>query len=474
MIEAQSPAIGQATESCPVRHWALMAPERIAIHAPTPQGRPLDYRQLDLRLNALCRQLESAGLQAGDRLAAVVRGAEADVLLAWACIRSQIVFCPLNPAFPLPKQAELASQLAVAAFWSETAIPDGPWQGLRLDFGAELDQGQRPLPLAPEQPSNMILTSGSSGTPKAVVHRLANHLASARGSGALIPLDEACGWLLSLPLFHVGGYAILFRVFLAGAALVLDDRSRPLKERLEQQPITHLSLVPTQLWRLLAQGFDPTRTRLRELLLGGAAIPEPLVSRLRALGLTPKVSYGLSEMGSQVCTGQPAGAGVVGRPLPGREICIQQGEICVRGATLFAGYFKAGELERPLDAEGWFHTRDKGHLTPDGALVVEGRLDNLFISGGENIQPETIEQRLVDHPAVAQALVVPIPDEQWGQRPAAFVDWHGEALPPAELAAWIRQSLPGFMVPDRWLPWPDLGGNLKPSRTRLATLAAAS
>lgn len=468
MIEAQSLS-GQASEPCPVRHWARLAPERIAIHGNAPLG----YRQLDARLNALCQQLESAGLSAGDRLVAVVRGAQADVLIAWACVRSGIVFCPLNPAFPLPKQAELATQLAVAAFWSTGEIPDGPWQPLRLDAEAELTARDEPWPLDPPRLNNMILTSGSSGTPKAVVHRLANHLASARGSATLIPLDEACGWLLSLPLFHVGGYAILFRVFLAGASLVLDDRSQPLKTRLASQPVTHLSLVPTQLWRLLAQGFDPTKTRLRELLLGGAAIPEPLVSRLKGLGITPKVSYGLSEMGSQVCTGQPTGAGVVGSPLPGREVCIRQGEICVRGATLFAGYFKAGQLARPLDEEGWFHTRDKGHFTPAGELVVEGRLDNLFISGGENIQPEAIEQRLVDHPAVAQALVVPIPSDEWGQRPAAFIDWHGEPVSHAELTTWIRAALPGYMVPDRWLPWPDLGGSLKPSRTRLATLAAS-
>ncbi|WP_404837646.1 AMP-binding protein [Aeromonas media] len=449
--------------ACPVRHWAQTAPERTAIHGDTS----LSYQQLDARLNALCDQLELAGLKAGDRLAAVVRGALEDVLLAWACVRSGLVFCPLNPAFPLPRQAELAAQLDACAFWSAGETPVGSGLPLRLDFTRELP-AEGDYPLVPDQQSNMILTSGSSGSPKAVVHRLANHLASARGSASLIPLDGDCGWLLSLPLFHVGGYAILFRVFLAGASLVLDDRTQPLKERLEDQPITHLSLVPTQLWRLLAQGFDPARTRLRELLLGGAAIPEPLVNQLKALGFTPKSSYGLSEMASQVCTGQPAGAGVVGRPLPGREVCIRQGEICVRGDTLFAGYFQAGALVLPLDEEGWFHTRDKGHFTQDGELVVEGRLDNLFISGGENIQPEIIEQRLVDHGAVAQALVVPIPSAQWGQRPAAFIDWHGEPVPHAELAVWIRATLPGFMVPDRWLPWPDLGGSLKPSRTLLA------
>ena len=446
-----------------MRHWARIVPARIAIRG----QQPLDYGGLDARLNHLCRQLAQAGLASGDRLAAVVRGAQEDVLLAWACVRSGLVFCPLNPAFPLPRQADLAAQLDACAFWSAGEVPAGNWLPLQLDFTGELPASEEAWPLEPARPSNMILTSGSSGAPKAVVHRLTNHLASALGSASRIPLTPGDGWLLSLPLFHVGGYAILFRVFLAGVTLVLDDRSQPLKARLERLPITHLSLVPTQLWRLLAQGFEPSRTRVRELLLGGAAIPGPLIDRLTAMGLVPKVSYGLSEMGSQVCTGQPAGAGVVGHPLPGREVCIRQGEICVRGDTLFAGYFKEGELVRPLDEEGWFHTRDKGRLTAEGDLVVEGRLDNLFISGGENIQPETIEQRLVDHPAVAQALVVPVPSDEWGQRPAAFVDWHGEPVPHAELAAWIRAALPGFMVPDRWLPWPDLGGSLKPSRTLL-------
>ncbi|MGL4507444.1 MAG: AMP-binding enzyme, partial [Aeromonas sobria] len=175
-------------------------------------------------------------------------------------------------------------------------------------------------------------------------------------------------------------------------------------------------------------------------------------------------SYGLSEMGSQVCTAVPGDAGVVGLPLPGREVCIREQEICVRGATLFAGYYRDGELDLPLDGEGWFHTRDKGRFSAAGELLVEGRLDNLFLSGGENIQPETIDQRLVDHPAVAQALVVPVPSDEWGQRPAAFIDWHGEPVPYPELAAWIRSTLPGFMVPDQWHPWPDLGGNLKPQR----------
>lgn len=127
-------------EPCPVRHWAHISPQRIAIHTDSP----LSYQQLDARLNSLCQQLALAGLKAGDRLAAVVRGALPDVLLAWACVRSGIVFCPLNPAFPLTRQAELAQQLDVAAFWSAGEIPAGSGCPLRLDFDTELAAADQP------------------------------------------------------------------------------------------------------------------------------------------------------------------------------------------------------------------------------------------------------------------------------------------------------------------------------------------
>lgn len=455
------------TEICPIHFWAMTAPTRTAIRGPNGC---LDYRTLDRRLAGLCEQLSVAGLRPGDRLAATTCGTLEDVLLAWACIRSAIVFCPLNPAFPLSRQEAMAKRMKVVGFRSQDEVPDGRWQSLRLDFTREARVDDR-LELSPNQPCNTILTSGSSGHPKVVLHCLGNHLASARGSASLIPLDPECSWLLSLPLFHVGGYAILFRVFLAGASLVLDERDRPLKTRLEQQPITHLSLIPTQLWRLLGEGFEPCHTQLRELLLGGAAIPSPLVAQLRERGLVAKVSYGLSEMASQVCTGVPSGPGVVGRPLPGREVKIEHGEILVRGETLFDGYDEGERIDPARDPEGWFHTSDKGYFIEGKELVVEGRLDNRFISGGENIQPEAIEQRLVDHFSVSQAIVVPIANQEWGQRPVAFIDWRAKPVPYATLEAWLRETLPGFMVPDYWLDWPYQDQSLKPSRQRLATLA---
>ena len=460
-------------DTCPIHYWAKETPEKIAIEAGSVK---LSYRTLNRRVACLAQQLARKGFVPGDRLVVPAKGSLESLLLAWACLRAGVVFCPLNPAFPVAQQLGLAKRLQAGRVCQTESDTDYSSQltssqltPITLDFLAEVGAGEPPA-LDGSQLCNTIFTSGSSGTPKAVLHRVANHLASARGSASFIPVDQNSGWLLSLPLFHIGGYAIPFRVFLAGGRVILDDEPHTLPARLEQQSITHLSLVPTQLWRLLKAGFTLKHTQLRELLLGGAAIPAPLVAKMTSLGLTPKVSYGLSEMASQVCTGIPTAPGVVGRPLPGREVRVVEGEIQVRGETLFCGYLNDGVVDSALNDEGWFATRDKGLFTSEGSLVVEGRLDNGFISGGENIQPEAIEQCLVDHPGVAQALVVQVPHSEWGERPVAFIDWHGEAVTEQALSAWVREALPGFMVPDAWLAWPP-GVGFKPSRRQFAELA---
>lgn len=457
-------------DTCPIHYWAKETPEHIAVDAGSVR---LSYRTINRRVASLTQQLAREGFVPGDRLVVPAKSSLESLLLVWACLRAGVIFCPLNPAFPIAQQFNLAKRLQASRVCQTESDHHYPAEltQVTLDFLAETDAGEPPV-LEGSQLCNTIFTSGSSGTPKAVLHRVGNHLASARGSASFIPVDQNSGWLLSLPLFHIGGYAISFRVFLAGGRVILDDAPDTLAARLEQQAISHLSLVPTQLWRLLQAGFTPKRTQLRELLLGGAAIPAPLVARMTSLGLMPKVSYGLSEMASQVCTGVPTAPGVVGKPLPGREVRIVDGEIQLRGETLFCGYLNGGEVDPTLNAEGWFATRDKGHFNAEGALVVEGRLDNGFISGGENIQPESIEQRLVDHPGIAQALVVAVPHPEWGERPVAFIDWHGEATTGQMLSTWVREALPGFMVPDAWLAWPP-GVGFKPSRKQFAELAQA-
>ncbi|GAA4495200.1 2-succinylbenzoate--CoA ligase [Pseudaeromonas paramecii] len=453
---------------CPIRQHASQHPEQPALYL---DGQPVSYGELDQRLNALGQQLDAAGLLAGDALGLIARNGLPTLLLIWAALRRQLILCPLNPALPEASQQTWCQRLAIQALWREAGPLAGHWQNLTPNWQARSPQGAARLD--PAALCNKLLTSGSSGQAKVVVHRLAQHLANAQGSRQQIPLTRGDGWLLSLPLYHVGGFAIPLRCFAAGATLVLPDAKLPLKDQLRRDPISHLSLVPTQLWRLLAApDFRLSQTRLRVLLLGGAPIPQALVAACQAQGLSPLVSYGLSEMGSQVCT-RVCGSDsqVVGRPLPGREVCLQAGEICVRGETLFAGYETEDGLALPLDPAGWFHTRDKGEWTVDGELKVCGRLDNQFVCGGENIQPEQIEAALLEHPDVAQALVVPLADAQWGHRPVAFIQWHSGAAVD-DLEAWLRQRLPGYLVPRHWLAWPAQEDGLKPSRREFAALAA--
>ncbi len=446
--------------TCPIRLYAQQQSARPAL---SYAGLTLSYQQLDARLNALQQQLLQHGIRSGQPLFICSSNTVELVMLLWACWREQVVCCPINPSFPVLKQQELQQRVHASYRW--------PSPELQFDFSQEQFSDQA-CQLDDAALSNLIFTSGSSGTPKIVAHRLANHLANARGS--LVPIEQNDAWLLSLPLFHVGGLAILFRCFLAGACVVIPQADLSLTEQLLMAPITHLSLVPTQLYRLLQQPeFHFSKTHVKHLLLGGAPLPESLIEQCKAQQLIPWVSYGLSEMASQVCTAQAGQPGLVGKPLNGRQVTISNKEICVKGETLFAGYYQAdGSLQLPLDDEGWFHTGDAGYWQND-ELVITGRIDNQFSSGGENIQPEQIEQQLLQHPAVAQAIVVPVPDDEWGMRCACFIDWQQSSISFNELANWLRQFLPAYMLPKQWLNWPELpAGQLKIQRTEFQRLAA--
>jgi O-succinylbenzoic acid--CoA ligase len=280
-----------------------------------------------------------------------------------------------------------------------------------------------------DHPATIIWTSGSMGRPKAALLTAANHYWSALGSAANLPLQPNDRWLINLPLYHVGGLSIIWRCLLAGAAIVLEGEA------------THLSLVPTQLIRYLRQGVAPTGNAV---LLGGGPIPAPLIREARAAGWPIHTTYGLTEMASQVVT-SPYGL------LPHRELRIaDDGEIWVRGKTLFAGYWGGESYD-------WFPTGDLGRWT--GTLEVLGRRDNRFTSGGEKIQPEEIELALLACPGVERAVVVPRADPEFGHRPVAFVD----GTPDIERLS----HLPRYKHPVSYLPWPEEMRDLKPSRMKL-------
>jgi O-succinylbenzoic acid--CoA ligase len=142
--------------------------------------------------------------------------------------------------------------------------------------------------------------------------------------------------------------------------------------------------------------------------------------------------------------------------LPYRQLCIScAGEILVKGEVLFKGYVNGQRLNLPLTDDGWFATGDMGQLDAQSSLSVTGRRDNMFISGGENIQPEEIEKFLLGIKGVAQAVVVPKADGEFGHRPIAFIKYDGEALSREYMVNCLQANLPRFKIPTAFYPWPQ-------------------
>ena len=172
-------------------------------------------------------------------------------------------------------------------------------------------------------------------------------------------------------------------------------------------------------------------------------------------------SYGSTEMASQVTTTRPKDNFdrllTSGKVLPYRQIKIApDGEILVKGATLFKGYLEGDLLVVNRDKKGWFRTGDLGCLDEQGYLTVTGRRDNMFISGGENIQPEEIENKMNRLDGVANVIVVPVRNKEYGERPAAFVTMEtGREFDQEKLKQGLKNTLPHFMIPDYFFPWPE-------------------
>ena len=400
------------------------------------------------------------------------------VALLLAVIRAGHVACPVSDRLPPKSVAQLLERAACAALICDDdkvlqAVGSNLHKLRPEPLLVASHQRTEPEDIPLERPATIIFTSGSTGVPKAALHTFGNHYHNTLGSNANIALRPGDRWLHSLPLYHVGGLSILFRCLLAGATVALSRQGTPIGDAIARLGATHVSLVSTQLLRLLRESAD--LGGLEAVLMGGGPVPGSLVDEAVARGLPIHTSYGLTEMASQVTT-TPSGASpealrTAGRVLPDREVSIsREGQILVRGETLFAGYVEGGKVDRPLDADGWFHTGDLGGLDENGYLRVVGRKDNLFVSGGENIQPEEVEEILCRLDGIEEAVVVPVPDPEFGHRPVAFVrtDDGGDGDPAPEL----EEILPRFKIPVAFYPWPEEARRgMKADRTLLGERA---
>jgi len=406
--------------------------------------------------------LRNLGCSKGDRVVIIVDNSVACVCFICACWSLGIIVVPLSK-----KQPESVIDKIVADVQPNFVVVDDL---ALLPNAVELDTicttesnlfkgvALADLRLDHDVISDIIFTSGSTGEPKGVVHTITNHYYSALGAHGTIPFSEGDTWMASLPMYHISGLSLIMRSLLHGGALFFPKEGGANADSLGQ--VTHISLVPLQLARIMEDiNAAEKLVQLKAVLVGGAPIRSELRSRALDMDLPLFVTYGSSEMSSQVTTTHSGGAFIEnnsGQLLDERELSFSEdGEILVRGKTLCSGYFADGAVLQVTDTNGWFHTGDIGVLSDEAQLYVRGRKDSMFISGGENIFPEEIELALESHPLILKAVVVAKDDVEYGQRPVAFVEFAGDAVDYNDVKIFLSDKIAGFKIPDVILPWPN-------------------
>lgn len=464
---------------------AAATPTRIAID---DRGVTIDYATLHARAAALGERLRAAGYGCGDRIATVSGNSIDHVVAFFACARAGAAFVPLSwRAAP----RELAEALASArpalvlledeylgvALDALERMPQRPPTALLGTTGVETGVPPRREGAADgravedDDPLLIVYTSGSEAAPKGVVLTHANvfwnNLALA-GSAQLTSDDVV---LAMLPQFHIAAWNCQpLLAWWVGAKVVLERSFQPERvlQLIVERGVTAMMGVPTQ-YRLLAdaRGFSASVVRtLRRVLVGGAALSADLAERWRAAGVGMTAGYGLTEAGPNVlcldADDVPRHPGAVGRPYPHVEVCVADpetglelhgeatGELWVRGPSVFAGYLHDEAATARAMAGDWLRTGDVVHRDAEGVFRVVDRRKDIFISGGENVAPAEVERALCLHPAVAEAAVVGVPDDVWGERGVAFVVRRpGAVLGEDEVVAHARAQLAGFKVPVR-------------------------
>lgn len=467
----------------PLLAAAARWPDRTAL---VVGARRIDYRSLARAALALATRLQRTGVGPGDRVGLLAAETAAAVVAIHGIRLAGGVLVPLHRRSPAAELERLARRVRPALLLHDVVtattaralhgtVPVVDLDPLATATGRSTDLADAP-PLLPDAPGAILFTSGTTGEPRAAVLRHRNLLASAAAWNAFLRPRPTDVWLATLPFAHVAGLGILLRAALEGLPVVVHEGFDPeaVLRDLAEGGVSHLSLVPTQLRRVLeAAGSSPIRApALRALLLGGAPIPPELVRTAAVRGLPVVPTYGLTEAASGVTALPPAEAAdhseSAGRALPGLRIEIvaenggparvgEVGEIVVAGPTVFAGYDGDPEATARALRDGRLRTGDLGALDAEGRLRVVERQAERIVSGGENVSPTEVEQVLAAHPDVADAVVVGRADPEWGTVPVAGVTLRpdtplAEAAPDrleAALRDFARERLAGFKVPKR-------------------------
>lgn len=478
------------------------------------QGRTWSYAQLWDTALRLARGLHSLGVARGHCVAALDTNSDRYVAAYYGAASAGAVFLPLNYRAKLP---ELEFMIAAAEprvlFLGERYTET--WMALRerlpalplvVRFGGHTPGTMRyedllsrgalaePVGVDDNDVSILMYTSGTTAQPKAVLLTHGDFTQYVTTNVELADGTPRGTALVCVPLYHIAGATNIMTNVWTGRRMVLlpQFEAGAWLRAVEEERVTHAFVVPTMLKQIVdhPQFCAPRLSTLHLLSYGGAPMPFPVIRRalevfppsvgfVNAFGQTETTST-LTVLGPEDhrLEGDPAEVEKrlrrlrsIGRPLPDVELIVvddqgrpvpagEVGEIWVRTPRVMKGYRTPEGLESPLQRDGWLPTRDMGWIDEDGYVFLAGRKDDMIIRGGENIAPAEVESVLFSHPDVEDVAVIGVPDEEWGQRVAAFVvPRAGAAVSAEELIEFCRARLASFKKPDFVYFVPELPKN---------------
>jgi fatty-acyl-CoA synthase len=465
---------------------ALATPSRVAVD---DRGGVVSYADLESRASRLAQSLLDAGYGVGDRIATVTGNSSDQVVLFFACAKAGLVLVPLSwrlsprelamqldtadPALLLVE--EEFSTLAVAAYrrLPQTLAVSSPGaRGIERSVPAPSRKLDAPVvrrPVRDDDPLLIVFTSGTLDRPKGAILTHANCFWTNLALSRTVEITSVDVVLSVMPQYHVGGWNVQpLLAWWMGATVVLERTFDPgrILQLIQERRITTTMGVPANYLFLAEHPSFATAdlSSLKHAVVGGAPMPEPLLRTWHSRGVALTQGYGLTEASPNVLCLPDEDArtkiGLAGKPYPHVEVAVADpvtgehldgaaaGELLVRGPSVFAGYFREPELTAAALHDGWLHTGDLVIRDSEGYYQVVDRIKDIFISGGESVAPAEVESVLFAHPSVADAAVIGVPDDRWGETGAAYVVARsGVATDEQELIAWCESQLARFKVP---------------------------
>ncbi|MEK6375079.1 MAG: AMP-binding protein [Acidobacteriota bacterium] len=471
---------------------ARITPEKLALVS-VETGERLTYAQLNARSEEAAAAIAGAGIAAGDRIGILGHNSIDFITLFFGAVKCGAIAVPLSTRATAHEIQAIARDCAMSALWYGDGFePIARAAGVAARPFAELRGGA----LCAGEPSRnaeaiacLLYTSGTTGKPKGVMIPRRQLLWNGYNTVVNWGLREDDVSPVFTPIYHAGGLAaFLIPIFCAGGTIVLHKSfdAGDVWRTIEGERCTVVLGVPT-IWKMLMEAPEFATANLdhvRWFISGGAPLPAFIAEAYRRRGVPLRQGYGLTEVGVNCFTMTDDDAarkpGSIGRPMMFTEVKLEggdgeTGELYIRGPHVSSGYWRnEQETADAYLADGWFRTGDLARRDEEGFFYIAGRRKEMFISGGVNVFPAEIESELLLHPAVADAAVVPIPDQRWGEAGIAFVVAPGVSAD--ELTAYLAERIAKFKLPKRFVFVDDLPRSPygKVEKAKLRAIAGAA